>query len=67
MKKTLYIITHIFIAFFLLILIASFFGMIHGSLEMLPTEEQHEKARIAYGALAFVSVLIVVVLLKIRS
>ena len=45
-KKIMRIILDIFIAVLLLCFIFSLYWLIHGSFEMMPTEEQQEKARI---------------------
>lgn len=45
-RKIIIIILDILIIVFLLGVILSLFGVINGSLEMMPTEEQQEKTRI---------------------
>lgn len=67
MTKFLYIIIHVLILLLFLLFVFSVFGMIYGSLEVYPTEEQQEKVRISYGVTAFSVILLEFMLTKARS
>jgi hypothetical protein len=41
-----------------ILLVASGFAFVRGSLELFPTEEQHDKARLVYGAVFIVGALL---------
>lgn len=66
MKKFRSIIWVILFIIFLFILIFSIAGFFTGSLELSPTVEQDEKARIAYGVFSAVSAGVLLFLVFIR-
>lgn len=67
MKILRVVIWYVLLLLLLLCLLLSVAGLVTGSLEMLPTAEQDEKARILYGMSAMICSALLVLLLVIRK